>query len=116
MLVATKLRGFINFWKSNLFDDRNSTNGNKLRTYREFKTEYTSLKMLLLDLDKLDISNFVKVIISNSRLFIEQGRYKKNPVENRILPLCSLNIEDELHFSIVCPKLDSPDKDSLKKL
>ena len=39
VLVVTKLRGFINFWKSNLFDDRNSTNGNKLCTYREFKTE-----------------------------------------------------------------------------
>ena len=74
--VVKKLRErFINFWKSNLFDDRNSANGNKLRTCREFKTEYTLEFFLLLDLD-LDISNFVKVRISNSRLFIEQGRYK----------------------------------------
>ena len=76
MSVVKKLRErFINFWKSNLFDDRNSANGNKLRTCREFKTEYTLEFFLLLDLD-LDISNFVKVRISNSRLFIEQGRYK----------------------------------------
>ena len=58
--VVKKLREkFINFWKSNLFDNRNSANGNKLRTYGEFKTEYTLEIFLLLDLDKLDISNFV---------------------------------------------------------
>ena len=72
--------------------------------------------MLLLDLDKPDISNFVKGRISNSRLFIEQGRYKKNPVENRICPLCSLDIEDEIPFSIVYPKLDSPRHKHFEKI
>jgi hypothetical protein len=54
--VVKKLRErFINFWKSNLFDNRNSANGKKLCTYGEFKTEYTLEIFLLLDLDKLDI-------------------------------------------------------------
>ena len=51
MSVVKKLRErFINFWKSNLFDDRYSANGNKLRNYREFKTEYTYPTLLKLEL------------------------------------------------------------------
>ena len=65
-------------------------------------------KIIALFIIKLFAWLHVKVRISNSRLFIEQGRYKQIPVGNRICPLCSLDIEDEIYFFIVCPKLDSP--------
>ena len=45
-----------------------------------------------------------------------KGDTKINPVENRICPLCSLDIEDEIHFSIVCPKLDSPRQKRFEKI
>ena len=44
-----------------------------------------------------------------------KGDTKINPVENRICPLCSLDIEDKIHFSIVCPKLDSPRQKRFQK-
>ena len=47
----------------------------------------------------------MKLRISNSKLRIEEGRYTNIPKEDRICPLCNINIEDELHFVIVCNKL-----------
>ena len=44
--------------------------------------------------------------ISNSNLFIEEGRFNKTPLENRLCPLCNAGIEDEMHFILKCVKLD----------
>ena len=37
---------------------------------------------------------------------IEQGRYKKLDITERICPLCKYDIEDEYHFTIECKKLE----------
>ena len=39
------------------------------------------------------------------KLEIETGRYTKTTREERLCKLCSLEIEDELHFITSCPKL-----------
>jgi len=62
---------------------------------------------LKLDIDKNIIIFFTKIKISNSKLAIEQGRFHKTPVENRICPLCKIDVEDEYHFTMICPKLDN---------
>ena len=36
---------------------------------------------------------------------IETGRYTKTTREERLCKLCSLEVEDELHFIMSCPKL-----------
>jgi hypothetical protein len=46
------------------------------------------------------MSNFVKLRISNSNLLIEQGRHQNIPLENRLCPICKLEIENEYHFVI----------------
>ena len=47
----------------------------------------------------------VKLIISNNKLMIEQGKYNQISGENRHCPLCGSNqIEDEVHFLFHCSK------------
>ena len=43
--------------------------------------------------------------ISAHKLEIETGRYTKTTREERLCKLCSLEVEDELHFIMSCPKL-----------
>ena len=106
--VCKKLdENYLNFWRSSIFDDSNSNHGNKLRTYRNLKDKYAVNTYLKLDIDKNIIKIFTKIKISNSKLAIEQGRFHKTPVENRIRPLCKVDVEDEYHFTMICPKLDN---------
>ena len=49
-----------------LYNDDNKTNKNKLRTYRELKSEYVLENFLLLDIQKilyLTLSNYRLVIV-----------------------------------------------------
>ena len=60
------------------------------------KKKFEMENLLKLDIDRSDISNFVRLRISNSILMIEKGR---------LCPLCKFDVEDELHFTIKCTKL-----------
>ena len=70
-----------------------------------FEEEIWDGKLLKLDIDRSDISNCVRLRISNSILMIEKGRHRKIDLENRLCPLCKFQVEDELHFTIKCTKL-----------
>ena len=56
----------------------------------------------------VDIANrkhrikYTKFRLSDHNLLIEEGR-KKSPREERMCPLCSQEVEDEIHFVIQCP-------------
>ncbi|MCU7800554.1 MAG: reverse transcriptase family protein [gamma proteobacterium symbiont of Lucinoma myriamae] len=99
---------YITFWKNSLFDDsRNKINGNKLRTYRKLKSDY-KLENYLLSSDntRQEITTFAKLRLSSHKLQVEEGRYKKIPLQQRICQLCNTDIEDECHFVLNCVKLD----------
>ena len=49
----------------------------------------------------------MKLRISDHKLNIEIGRYDKTSRCDRICPVCGLNIEDEIHFLLDCPKYSS---------
>ena len=49
----------------------------------------------------------VKLRISNHKLNIDTGRCDKISRCDRICPVCSLDIEDEIHFLFDCPKFSS---------
>jgi hypothetical protein len=51
--------------------------GNKLRTYKDLKKKFEMEHFSKLDIDRSDISNFVRLRISNSILMIEKGRHRK---------------------------------------
>ena len=79
--------------------------GNKLRTYKDLKKKFEMENLSKLDIDRSDISNFVRLRISNSILMIEKGRHRNIDLENRLCPLCKFEVRDELHFIIKCTKL-----------
>ena len=107
LAIVKKLNeNYIIFWRNCLFNDYNSINGNKLRTYRKFKVKYELEKYLLLNLDKNVTKNYAKIRISNSMLAVERGRYNKTALENRICPLCHKEVEDEFHFIITCSEIN----------
>ena len=49
----------------------------------------------------------MKLGISNHELNIETGRYNKISRCDRICPVCSVDIEDEIHFLFDCAKYSS---------
>ena len=63
---------------------------NKLRTYRKLKEKFEIENFLKLDIGKTDMSNFMRIRISNSNLMIEKGRHKKLSVDLRICPLLQM--------------------------
>ena len=58
-------------------------------------------------MEKLFISKYTKLRISNHRLNIKQGRYAKTPVHLRTCNICkSLKLDNEFRFIFVCDKYD----------
>lgn len=90
-------------WNSTLFEDSRTMNqGNKLRTYRKFKTSFHRENYLNLLQDKKIRSSLCQFRISAHQLNIETGRYKKIPLHQRTCKSCPLKIEDEIHFLTEC--------------
>jgi hypothetical protein len=52
--------------------------GNKLRTYKDLKKKFEMENFLKLDIDRSDISIFVRLRISNIILMIEKSRHRKS--------------------------------------
>jgi hypothetical protein len=96
---------FIKFWEESIKKNITEKKGNKLRTYKDLKKKFEMENFLKLDIDRSDMSNFVKLRISNNILMIEKGRHRNIDLENRLCPLCKFEVEDELHFTIKCTKL-----------
>ena len=72
--VVNKLKdSYIHFWKSKIYDDsKNQPNGNKLGTYRTFKTCYEKETYLFVnELSRNEISTFARLRISSHDLHIE---------------------------------------------
>lgn len=107
---------FVHSWKDKISNSSNINSGNKLRTYQQFKKEFEMEKFLTLDTDRTDLINFVRIRISNSSLMIEKGRHRKLSLDNRLCPLCKTEVEDELHFSIKCIKLEEYRIDFFKRI
>jgi hypothetical protein len=94
-------------WKTRIFYDSLTANGNKLRTYRNSKEKYETDNYLFLDIDKTLIKQFTHIKISNSKPMIELGRHNKTDINNRMCPLCKNGVEDEYHFIILCSSLNN---------
>ena len=95
------------WWKDKLFDDRGNENGNKLRSYRTYKTIFVKEEYLNILDNRQQRSKFAKLRLSCHKLHIETGRYAKKEVrlnpDERICKQCNTNkCEDEYHFTMVC--------------
>ena len=84
-------------WKNEIFHDRiGKRYGNKLRTYRLFKNDFSFEPYL-------ESYNFNRNILTTFRisvhnLEIERGRHQNIPLNDRTCKLCKQGIEDEIHF------------------
>ena len=98
---------FKEFWKDNIttrFSKTSNSSGNKLRSYRLFKSVFKFESYL----DQIKSFKHRKILcqfrISDHNLKIERGRYFNIPINERKCINCNLNeIEDEFHFIIKCP-------------
>jgi hypothetical protein len=77
----------------------------QIKNIQDLKKKFEMENFLKLDIDRSDISNFVRLRISNSILMIEKSRHRQIDLENRSSPLCKFEVENELHFTIKCTKL-----------
>lgn len=106
--ICTKYQNqFKHYWKSTIFDDSKSKNGNKLRHYRTYKNCFKREEYL----DVLHYSYRSAMAcfrLSSHRLAIEIGRQanfsERVEPEKRFCKYCSLEkCENELHFLSICP-------------
>ena len=89
---------YIIHWKQSL------CNSQKLEFYNVLKTAIHHRFILMLQ-EKIPIEKHLWK--SNHKLNIETGRYDKISRCDRICPVCSLDIEDEIHFLFDCAKYSS---------
>ena len=95
-------------WKSNVFNDDGHINGNKLRTYRLYKSDLQTETYVKLPLRRDHRRILAMFRCGNLPLHTKTGRFAnpKIPVEQRTCFHCPQNIENELHFLIECPFYD----------
>ena len=84
----------ITHWKHSL------CNSLKLEFYNVFKDSYTPSIYLDVTRKNPNRKTLVKLRISNRKLNIETGWYDKISRCDRICPVCSLDIEDEVHLKM----------------
>ena len=111
---------FIKKWTNDLFDDNRKGNiGNKLRTYRLFKTN-VRLESYLLDIKSPKYKKkLTQLRLGSHHLHIETGRHSipyKEP-SDRICTYCpSGNTEDEFHFIMKCSLYSSLRQELFEKV
>ena len=96
-------------WHSEINNDirKDANQSNKMRTYRKFKTidNYKCEDYLHQVTNTQHRIALTKLRLSNHKLAIETGRHSrpfKKP-EERICPICKIEMEDEYHFLNICP-------------
>ena len=100
-------RILLNFYKLTWEKDRNLHKDGKLSTFTSIKNKFCFEPYLDILTNNQHRSVLTKLRISAHRLKIEIGRYQKIPREERICSLCHHNeIQDEIHFLLVCPHLN----------
>jgi hypothetical protein len=95
-------------WQSKLYRTEAQTGQgrNKLRTYRLFKNTISAEPYLMKVMSKSDRSSLAKMRCGVAPLQIETGRYQGVPENERTCDICSLDVESEEHFLLVCPLYD----------
>ncbi len=76
---------------------------NKLRTYRQHKTEFKAKNYLIKVMNRKHHSALAKFSAGVAPIRLEIGRYEGLEVDDRICPICKNEIETEEHVITRCP-------------
>lgn len=104
-------------WNTKVSTGTNPKFNSKLRTYVTFKPNIY-LENYLLNKNTNARELFTKLRLSDHKLAIESGRRKNIKLENRLCMQCrSKNmIEDEFHFTMICPNHSKLREDLFKSI
>ena len=90
-------------WYTDLWNDKNCQNGNKLRVYRLHKSRL-ECEQYVQNVPRYERITLARLRCGSLPLNVELGRYRDAPLETRICEHCDTHsIEDEIHFMIDCP-------------
>jgi len=87
----------------NRVDSKRGNGGNKLRTYRTFKTTIAPENYVLHPLPRSHRSALAKFRCGVAPLKLETGRYANLPISERVCFNCINQVEDESHVLLHCP-------------
>ena len=76
---------------------------NKLRTYKLFKSEYTTEEYLSIPIPRQHRSAYAKFRCGVAPIRLETGRYERLDVESRTCFTCPDMVENEEHVLLKCP-------------
>ena len=105
-------------WKLDLERNnaKNGEGGNKLRTYRSFKHNYSMEEYVKYNLSRSSRSAIAKFRTGVAPINIEMGRFRGLAVEDRVCEHCQTKVEDEVHVIIQCPLYTNIREDLLNKV
>ena len=111
---------YIQVWFSSLSTNNSRTGegGNKLRTYRLFKSIFELEAYLFNIQNAAHRTALTRLHVGSHQLAIELGCYHKPktlPVKERLCDLCNV-VEDEYHFLCICPKYIAQIQEMEKKV
>lgn len=92
-------------WQNQLLSTGNTENDNKLRTYRTYKSSFTTEPYITMNMRRDHRRILAKFRSCNIPLAVETGRYSKpkTPLNERLCKFCdTASVEDETHFLIDC--------------
>ena len=87
-----------------------------LMLYREIKNVFEISEYLLQIKNRKYRQILSRIRLSSHQLAIEKGRHINIERKQRKCPLCTCDIEDELHFILICPKYIDPRKTYIQLL
>ena len=86
----------------NSHNSRSGNGGNKLRTYKLFKTTFQMEQYCKTIMPTSHRSAFAKFRCGVAPLRLETGRYEGLTVNERVCPFCRTQIETEIHVITQC--------------
>ena len=105
-LIQKKMEDtFVCKWYADLWNDERTVGGNKLRTYRTFKSNFGWEDYLSVVTNRRHRIAMCRLRVSCHNLRIETGRYKRPqiPADQRICLYCNSGmVDDEKHFITGC--------------
>ena len=81
----------------NLEHSRSSKGGNKLRTYKLFKSVFETEEYCTMILPRNHRSALSRFRCGVAPIRLETGRYERLPVCERVCPFCNDTVENEIH-------------------